>query len=165
MKASMLGATLVAAAALIGAVSAHAASDWVAVEHDPARITSYDRASIGHYDNNNPDEYFPKGDAIRGVIIKLKYLDTTPVPGEPNVDQRLELTLFNCDAGTNVSVWVALSYRGVPVGNRAFAPAVQLRTGFQPVIDQWNGAGSAIDKIYHAICSAKIEGREDFLVQ
>lgn len=162
----MNGTLCLAALALTAlALPAHAASKWVVVEHVPARTTSYDASSIGHYDNNNPQSYFPKGDQIRGVIMRLQYLTPSTNPNEPKVDRREQLTLFNCENGTSVPVWVELSYRGVTVDHRHFAPAVQLRTGFQPVVNQWSPAGGADDKIMKAVCSANLTGHEDILVQ
>ena len=165
MKASKCFAALALTSSALVSALAHAGSNWVVVERNDSRITSYDRASIGHYDNNDPQHYFPKGEAIRGVFIRLQYLDSTQKPSEPKVDRREELTLFNCNSETHAPVWVELSYRGVPVGKRHFAPAPQLRMGFKPVIDQWNPVGSADDKIYHAVCSANINGHLDILVQ
>lgn len=158
-------ASLAFASAVAFPVAAHPASKWVVAERDEVRITSYDRSSIGHYDNNNPQHYFPKGEAIRGVLIQYKFLKTTPTPNAPKVDTREDLTLFDCESGTRVPVWVRMSYRDVPVGLRHFAPEAQLRTGFKPVIDEWNPVGSASDKIYRAVCGANINGKEDILVQ
>lgn len=156
--------TLIASALALSAfaTAAHAAQ-WIAVERHEVRITSYDRASIGHYDVYNPQYYFPKGEAIRGVVIRYRFLDVQP-PNELKVDTREELTLFDCNNGTRVPVRIELFYRGVLDG-RSYSPPQQLRNGFEPVIDRWWPAGSAIDKIYHAVCSANIAGRDDILVQ
>lgn len=165
MKATQCFAALALMSGTLLSFSVQAASSWVVVESNDARITSYDRASIGHYDNNDPQRYFPKGEAIRGVTVRFQFLRITPTRSGPKVDRREELTLFDCSNATRVPVWVALSYRGVPVGERHFAPALQLRTGFSPVIGEWSPAGGADDKIYRAVCGANISGAQDILLQ
>lgn len=156
---------ITAALALTVVTTAAHAAQWIVVERNDARITSFDRASIGHYDNNDPGYYFPKGEAIRGVVTRFRFLKWTPNRSEPDVDTRDQLNLFNCSEGTTVPVWIETSYRGVPVGRRTYAPPQQLRSGFEPVVNQWNPKGSAADKIYRAVCNANIAGRADILVQ
>lgn len=135
-------------------------SKWVVVENNKYQTVEYDANSIDHYDNNNPQVYFPRDSNFHGVIIRTKFRNSTPTNG-PDADTRVELEMFNCDNATSVPVWIELSFRGYLIKPRAWAPEAQLRNGFEPVVNQWFPAGSAPDKIYRVACAAKIDNQQN----
>lgn len=138
----------------------HHVSKWVVVENNKYQTIEYDANSIGHYDNNNPQAYFPRDSNFHGVIIRTKFRNSTPTNG-PDADTRVELEMFNCDNATSIPVWVEISFRGYLIGPRGWAPEAQLRTGFEPIVNQWSPAGSAPDKIYHVVCVAKTDNQKE----